>query len=59
MAGRSTVVTLTLASLGGGTSTVVSPPNEARVRVTTVERPAILGGSRESGTLVLRWDSRE
>ena len=35
------------------------PPDEARVDVTTVERPRILGGDRESGEVVLRWSSRE
>ena len=35
------------------------PPDEARVGVTTVERPALLGGNRESGGVVLRWDSGE
>jgi membrane protein len=43
----------------GDTAVVLPPPDEASVRVSTVERPAILGGSRESGELVLRWDSRE
>ncbi|PSQ13048.1 hypothetical protein BRC99_04500 [Halobacteriales archaeon QS_7_69_60] len=33
-------------------------PDEAEVTVTTVERPGFLGGSRESGTVVFRWDSR-
>jgi membrane protein len=43
----------------GDTSVELPPPDEARVTVTTVERPAILGGNRESGAVVLRWDSRE
>ena len=46
--------------IGSGDTTVeVPPPHETSVTVTTVERPAILGGNRESGTVLLRWDSRE
>jgi len=42
-----------------GDATVELPlPDEAEVTVTTVERPGFLGGSRESGTVVFRWDSR-
>ncbi|WP_255195182.1 YihY/virulence factor BrkB family protein [Halorarius litoreus] len=42
----------------GDTVVLLPPPDEATVRVSTVERPAILGGDRESGELVLKWDSR-
>ncbi|MFC7175924.1 YhjD/YihY/BrkB family envelope integrity protein [Halosegnis marinus] len=41
-----------------GDETVTLPaPDEARVAVSTVERPALLGGDRERGEVVLRWDS--
>ncbi len=43
----------------GDTVVLLPPPDETAVRVTTVERPALLGGDRESGELRLRWDSRE
>jgi membrane protein len=33
-------------------------PDEASVRVRTVDRPRILGGDRETGEFLLRWDSR-
>lgn len=42
----------------GDTAVQLPPPDVANVRVTTVERPALLGGNRESGEIVLRWDSR-
>lgn len=43
----------------GDADVTLPPPAEAIVHATTVERPAILGGDRESGSVVLRWDSRE
>ena len=43
----------------GDATVELPPPDEASVTVTTVERPGILGGSRESGEVRLRWDSRE
>ncbi|PSQ40527.1 hypothetical protein BRD07_07110 [Halobacteriales archaeon QS_9_68_42] len=43
----------------GDATVELPPPDEATVTVTTVERPGILGGSRESGEVRLRWDSRE
>jgi membrane protein len=43
----------------GDTVVLLPPPTAATVRVSTVERPAILGGDRETGELVLKWDSRE
>ena len=43
----------------GDATVELPPPDEASVTVTTVERPAVLGGSRESGEVRLRWDSRE
>ncbi|MFB6206741.1 MAG: YihY/virulence factor BrkB family protein [Haloglomus sp.] len=33
-------------------------PDEATVRVKTVDRPRVLGGGRETGDLLFRWDSR-
>jgi membrane protein len=49
----------TVVRIASGDGTVeLPPPDEARVTVTTVERPDVLGGSRESGEIVLRWDSR-
>jgi membrane protein len=33
-------------------------PDEAAADATTVDRPWLLGGSRESGRVLLRWDSR-
>ncbi|MFB6172129.1 MAG: YihY/virulence factor BrkB family protein [Haloarculaceae archaeon] len=42
----------------GETDVTLPAPDEATVRVSTVERPAILGGDRESGRVVLAWDSR-
>jgi len=45
--------------IDSGDGTVeLPPPEEARVTVTTVDHPNVLGGSRESGEIVLRWDSR-
>jgi membrane protein len=42
-----------------GDETVTLPaPDDATVAVTTTERPALLGGNRERGEVVLRWDSR-
>jgi len=43
----------------GDAGVELPPPDEASVTVTTVERPGALGGSRESGEVRLRWDSRE
>ena len=43
----------------GDAAVELPPPDEVGVTVTTVERPDVLGGSRESGELLLRWDSRE
>ncbi len=42
----------------GGETVALPAPAEASVSVTTTERPALLGGSRERGEVVLRWDSR-
>lgn len=41
-----------------GIDVTLPPPAEVTVDVSTVERPTLLGGDRESGRVVLRWDSR-
>lgn len=41
----------------GATTVVLPPPHEADISITTVDRPSVLGGDRERGRLVLRWDS--
>lgn len=43
----------------GGESVTLPAPGEATVTVSTTERPALLGGNRERGSVVLRWDSRD
>ena len=43
----------------GDATVELPPPDEVGVTVTTVERPGVLGGSHESGEIVLHWDSRE
>lgn len=43
----------------GEESVTVPAPDDARVSVRTVERPSVLGGNRESGELVIQWDSWE
>ncbi|PSP38307.1 hypothetical protein BRC71_06430 [Halobacteriales archaeon QH_7_65_31] len=48
-------VTLTV----GDESVTVPAPDDRRVTVSTVERPSVLGGSRESGSVVFQWDSSE
>jgi membrane protein len=41
-----------------GTEVVLPRPAEASAHTSTVERPRILGGNRETARVLLRWDSR-
>jgi membrane protein len=43
----------------GDREVTIPRPDEATVRVKTVDRPRLLGGDRETGDVRLAWDSRE
>jgi membrane protein len=43
----------------GGTDVTLSAPDSATFDIDVVDRPAMLGGSRETAKVVLVWDSKE